>query len=101
MNRKAQAIMAEPPPPPTSDAIGAPQHSVAAGVGSPTELEADAARASTSELLLLPDGRVLVHNLTPAMAAMMTELNPADGLMKLRAALLTRSGDRQTPAESG
>ena len=31
-----------------------------------------------SELLLLPDGRILVHNLTPAFAALLQELNPGD-----------------------
>jgi hypothetical protein len=32
----------------------------------------------TTELLLLPDGRILVHNLTPAFAALLSELNPDD-----------------------
>jgi len=31
-----------------------------------------------TELLLLPDGRVLVQNLTPAFAALLRELNPDD-----------------------
>ena len=29
-----------------------------------------------SEMLILPDGRVLVHNLTPTFAALLGELNP-------------------------
>jgi hypothetical protein len=29
-----------------------------------------------SELLILPDGQVLVHNLTPAFARLLAELNP-------------------------
>jgi len=29
-------------------------------------------------MLLLPDGRVMVHNLTPAMARVLHELNPDD-----------------------
>ncbi len=29
-----------------------------------------------SELMILPDGRVLVHNLTPTFAALLSELNP-------------------------
>ena len=29
-----------------------------------------------SELLILPDGRILVHNLTPAFARLLHELNP-------------------------
>ncbi len=31
-----------------------------------------------SELLILPDGRILVHNLTPAFAGLLRELNPDD-----------------------
>jgi hypothetical protein len=39
----------------------------------------------STELLVLPDGRILVHNLTPAFAAVLNELNPADEAIKLRA----------------
>jgi hypothetical protein len=42
---------------------------------------------SETELLVLPDGRVLVHNLTPAMAALLSGLAPNDQLMRRRAAL--------------
>ena len=38
----------------------------------------------SSELLILPDGRILVHNLTPAMACVLNELNPEDDTIKLR-----------------
>jgi len=31
-----------------------------------------------SELLILPDGRILVHNLTPVFAGLLRELNPDD-----------------------
>ena len=31
-----------------------------------------------SELLILPDGQILVHNLTPAFAGLLRELNPDD-----------------------
>lgn len=41
-------------------------------------------RCSTTELLLLPDGQILVHNLTPAMAAVLAKLNPNDELMRER-----------------
>ena len=41
---------------------------------------------STSELLLLADGRILVHNLTPAFAAVLREMNPADEQIQPRAA---------------
>ena len=38
----------------------------------------------TSELLLLPDGRILVHNLTPAFAGLLKELNPDDEQIRRR-----------------
>ena len=41
--------------------------------------------AATTELLLLPNGQVLVHNLTPTLAALLAELNPADPWMRERA----------------
>ena len=40
---------------------------------------------STSELLILSDGRILVHNLTPAFAAVLALLNPADEQIRPRA----------------
>lgn len=39
----------------------------------------------TAELLILPDGRILGHNLSPVVAAVLAELNPDDPLMKARA----------------
>ena len=40
---------------------------------------------SITEMKILPDGRILVHNLTPMMAAILAGLNPADEQMRLRA----------------
>lgn len=37
-----------------------------------------------TQLLLLPDGRILAHNLTPAMAQLLQLLNPQDRLMARR-----------------
>jgi hypothetical protein len=37
-----------------------------------------------SEFLILPDGRILAHNLTPAVAKILSELNPADEAMSRR-----------------
>jgi hypothetical protein len=34
--------------------------------------------SQVSELLILPDGQILVHNLTPAFAGLLHELNPDD-----------------------
>jgi hypothetical protein len=38
-----------------------------------------------SEFLILPDGKILAHNVTPAMAKVLSELNPADEPMRRRA----------------
>jgi hypothetical protein len=37
-----------------------------------------------TELLLLPDGRVLVQNLTPVMAGILLELNPDEEAIRRR-----------------
>jgi hypothetical protein len=39
---------------------------------------------ATTEFLILPDGRLMVHNLTPTMAALLSELDPEDELMRRR-----------------
>jgi hypothetical protein len=39
----------------------------------------------TSELLILNDGNILVHNLTRTMAELLAELNPEDATMRQRA----------------
>ncbi len=41
--------------------------------------------AATTDLLLLPDGRILVHNLTPTMAEVLKQLNPLDEQIQPRA----------------
>jgi hypothetical protein len=38
-----------------------------------------------TELLLLPDGRILVHSLTPAFAELLNKLNPDDEQINSRA----------------
>lgn len=38
-----------------------------------------------SEFLILADGRILAHNITPVMAKMLAELDPQDAAMKRRA----------------
>jgi len=49
------------------------------------------AGSMTSELLILPDGRILAQNITPVMAGLLSELNPDDKLMRERA----RAGNKQ------
>jgi len=55
----------------------------------------------TTELLVLPDGQLLVHNLTPALAAVLAELNPADEAMQERAAKTSRSKSRIRSRKTG
>jgi len=38
-----------------------------------------------AELLLLPDGKILAHNLTPALARLLERLDPQDQAMQRRA----------------
>jgi hypothetical protein len=52
---------------------------------------AGAFNVSASELLILPDGRILAQNITPAMAKLLSKLNPEDELMRERA----RAGKRR------
>ena len=40
---------------------------------------------SSAELLILPDGRILVHNLTQPVAELLRELNPKDKAITARA----------------
>ena len=41
-------------------------------------------RIANAELLILPDGKILAHNLTRDVAAVLWELNPDDEQMKQR-----------------
>jgi hypothetical protein len=41
----------------------------------------------TGELLILPDGRILVHNLTPELARLLSALDPTDAGMRARAGI--------------
>jgi len=53
-----------------------------------------------SELLILPDGQILVHNLTPAFAGLLHKLNPDDEHISSRVTRppLLRSGAVSTPS---
>ena len=37
------------------------------------------------EVLILPDGKILAHNITPEIAAVLSELDPRNELMRERA----------------
>jgi hypothetical protein len=43
---------------------------------------------TSSELLILADGTVLAHNIIPELAALLSELDPENELMRLRASAL-------------
>ncbi len=47
----------------------------------------------TTEFLLLPDGRVLVQNLTPVMARILLELNPQEEAILCRVEKPARKGE--------
>ncbi len=49
------------------------------------------ARDSVSEILVLSDGRIFAHNISPAMAVVLAELNPEDEAMRRRANLRKNS----------
>lgn len=51
------------------------------------------ALADTTELLILADGRILVHNLTPQFAQLLSSLNTNDKCMSLRAATGQKRSD--------
>jgi len=44
-----------------------------------------AAEKSVSEILILADGKILAHNISPLMASVLVELNPSDPAMSHRA----------------
>jgi hypothetical protein len=48
----------------------------------------------TTELLIMPDGRILVHNLTQPFAKLLKELNPTDEQIRPR---VSQSDSRFTP----
>ena len=47
---------------------------------------------ATTEFLILADGRILVHNVTPTMASILSQLNPTDEMMRERAQAVEKHG---------
>jgi hypothetical protein len=45
--------------------------------------------SGTGELLILPDGRLLIHHLTPELAEVLSAVDPSDVRMRLRAKSLS------------
>jgi hypothetical protein len=56
--------------------------------------------ASTTELLIQADGTVFAHNLTPAMAELLSTLNPSDKPMKQRACAIKPQSSDELPART-
>ncbi len=51
-----------------------------------------------SEFLILPGGKILAHNITPAMAKILSELDPDDEPMRRRANPKIISKDNELPS---
>lgn len=55
---------------------------------------------SMTELLIQADGTVFAHNLTPAMAGLLSVLNPSDESMKQRACAINPQSPDELPART-
>jgi hypothetical protein len=62
----------------------APSNLKTAGPPASAKAATPDASASLSDLLVLPDGNILAHNLTPALAELLKELNPGDEQLRRR-----------------
>jgi len=76
----------------TVNAEQAPRNASAAPIA-PLRFPARA-ETSHSELLILPDGRILVHNLTRAFADLLHDLNPEGTQIAARARRVTHYASR-------
>jgi len=54
------------------------------------EREKTAEPDSAVDLLILSDGTILIHNLTPSMAALLNEMNPQDDTIRPRVLVMSR-----------
>ena len=57
--------------------------------------------SASFEILIEADGRIFAHNLTPALAAVLAELNPDDETMRTRAGEEMKSKSRIKMKTSG
>jgi len=53
-----------------------------------------------TELLIQADGTIFAHNLTPAMAELLSALNPSDEPMKQRARAIKPQSSDELPART-
>jgi hypothetical protein len=56
--------------------------------------------SSLQDILILADGRILAHNLTPALAAILGKLNPGDEPMRQRAGQSPDESPHELPART-
>ncbi|HXI84358.1 MAG TPA: hypothetical protein VNL17_09755 [Verrucomicrobiae bacterium] len=56
--------------------------------------------ASITDLRIQADGTIFAHNLTPAMAELLSALNPSDGPMKQRACAIKPRSTDELPART-
>ena len=78
---------------------GAAGFMVGEPLGEPGAAPQPSPSEAVTEVLLLPDGRVFAHNLTPTFTALLAELNPADPQFAPRVVTPATSapGDKQEP----
>ncbi len=51
---------------------------------------------SSGELLILPDGRILAHNICPEMAGVLAEIDPGNEAIRRRAAFINYTENDET-----
>ena len=61
---------------------------------------ATSCNTSMTELLIQADGTIFAHNLTPAMAELLSVLNPSDEPMKQRARAIKPQSPDELPART-
>ncbi len=61
---------------------------------------ATSCNTSMTELLIQADGTIFAHNLTPAMAELLSALNPSDEPMKQRARAIEPQSSNELPART-
>ncbi len=62
-----------------------------------TQSKLSSTECQSTELLILPDGRILVHNLTPAFANLLHELNPDEEQIATRTHHASRIKPHELP----
>lgn len=56
--------------------------------------------ASVEDILILSDGKIMAHNLSPRMAALLSELSPNDKAMRRRSGAKTSESQHELRART-